>query len=51
MVLGAGLLGLFIGVAWALAADGLARISRNPAESERLQTLRRLLAFRKRARV
>jgi uncharacterized protein involved in exopolysaccharide biosynthesis len=51
MVLGAGLLGLFIGVAWALAADGLARISRNPAESERLQTLRRLLAFRRSARV
>jgi uncharacterized protein involved in exopolysaccharide biosynthesis len=51
MVLGAGVLAVFIGIAWALAAEAIARISRNPTENVRLQTLRSLLVLRKRARV
>jgi uncharacterized protein involved in exopolysaccharide biosynthesis len=50
IVLGAGFVGLLIGVSWALTAEGLARLKRIPSERARLVTLRGLLSFRKRAR-
>jgi uncharacterized protein involved in exopolysaccharide biosynthesis len=49
-VLGAAFFGVFLGVTWALAAEGLARLSRNPSERERLHTLRESLAFKRRSR-
>ena len=50
LVIGAAFLGIFIGVVWALVAEGLDRISRIPAENIRLETLRSHLRIRKRAR-
>jgi tyrosine-protein kinase Etk/Wzc len=50
LVIGAVFLGLFVGVVWALVDEAMARLSRNPAESIRLDTLRSLLRIRKRAR-
>jgi len=50
IVLGAGFVGVVIGVAWALIAEGLTRLERIPSERARLMTLRGLLSFRKRAR-
>jgi tyrosine-protein kinase Etk/Wzc len=50
IVLGAGVVGLLIGVAWVLISEGLARLERIPSERTRLLTLRGLLSFRKRAR-
>jgi uncharacterized protein involved in exopolysaccharide biosynthesis len=40
IVLGAAVLGLFLGVVWAFAREGLARLSNNPAEHERLELLK-----------
>lgn len=50
MVIGAAFLGIVIGLASALVTEGLARISRNPIERTRLETLRRLVRVRKGAR-
>lgn len=50
IVLGAGFVGLLIGVSWALTAEGLGRLKRIPSERARLLTLRSLLSFRNRAR-
>ncbi len=50
MVIGAAFLGIVIGLVSALVSEGLARISRNPMEKTRLETLRRLVRVRKSAR-
>ena len=44
MVLGAAVLGLFLGVVWAFAKEGLTRLSNNPAEHSRLETLKGLIS-------
>lgn len=44
IVAGSAVLGLGLGVFWVLAAKGLERLAGNPAEQERLETLKRLLA-------
>jgi tyrosine-protein kinase Etk/Wzc len=44
IVLGAAVLGLFFGVVWAFAKEGLARLSNNPEEHSRLETLRGLIS-------
>jgi uncharacterized protein involved in exopolysaccharide biosynthesis len=43
MVLGAAVVGVFLGVVWSLVAEAYKRLSMNPAEKERLDTLRSLL--------
>jgi uncharacterized protein involved in exopolysaccharide biosynthesis len=40
IVLGAAVLGLFLGVVWAFAREGLTRLSNNPVEHERLELLK-----------
>jgi uncharacterized protein involved in exopolysaccharide biosynthesis len=40
IVLGAAALGLFLGVVWAFAREGLTRLSNNPAEHRRLELLK-----------
>jgi uncharacterized protein involved in exopolysaccharide biosynthesis len=40
IMLGAAVLGLFLGVVWAFAREGVTRLSNNPAEHERLELLR-----------
>jgi tyrosine-protein kinase Etk/Wzc len=47
IVLGAAVLGVFVGVIWAFTAEGLERLSKNPAERSRLEELRTLFSFRK----
>jgi uncharacterized protein involved in exopolysaccharide biosynthesis len=44
IVLGAMIFGMILGVGWAFAAEGYARLSRNPVERARLDTLKGLLA-------
>ncbi len=44
IVAGAAALGLFLGVVWAFAAEGLSRLENNPAERLRLDALRMTLA-------
>jgi tyrosine-protein kinase Etk/Wzc len=44
IVLGAVVLGLFFGVAWAFAKEGLTRLSNNPEEHSRLETLKGLIS-------
>ena len=51
LAIGAVFVGIFIGVVWALVAEGVNRISRNPTESIRLETLRSLLRLRNGQRV
>jgi len=51
LVLGSVVFGLFVGMVWALVAEGLDRIGRNPVENARLQMLKNQLRFRKRARI
>jgi tyrosine-protein kinase Etk/Wzc len=46
LVLGSVFFGLLVGVVWALVAAGMHRISHNPVETERLQTLKDLMRFR-----
>jgi uncharacterized protein involved in exopolysaccharide biosynthesis len=48
IVLGAAVFGLFVGVVWAFAREGLTRLSNNPAEHSRLETLKRLISPEKR---
>jgi uncharacterized protein involved in exopolysaccharide biosynthesis len=43
IVLGAAVFGLFFGIVWAFAAESLARISKDPTERLRLETLKRLI--------
>jgi uncharacterized protein involved in exopolysaccharide biosynthesis len=50
IVIGAAFLSLFIGMGWALVREGYERISRNPVENVRLQTLKSHLRLRKSAR-
>jgi uncharacterized protein involved in exopolysaccharide biosynthesis len=40
IVLGAAVLGLFLGLAWAFAREGMLRLSNNPAEHSRLELLK-----------
>jgi uncharacterized protein involved in exopolysaccharide biosynthesis len=47
LVLGSVLFGLFAGVVWALVSAGMNRISRNPIETARLQTLKELIRLRR----
>lgn len=47
IIVGMTALGIFLGIVWALAAEGLARLSRNPLERSRLETLQQLLSFRR----
>jgi tyrosine-protein kinase Etk/Wzc len=44
IVLGAAVLGLFFGVVWAFSREGLTRLSNNPAEHSRMETLRGLVS-------
>jgi uncharacterized protein involved in exopolysaccharide biosynthesis len=48
IVLGAAVFGLFVGVAWAFAREGLTRLSNNPAEHSRLETLKQVISPEKR---
>jgi uncharacterized protein involved in exopolysaccharide biosynthesis len=43
----AAFLGMFLGVVWAFAAEGMRRIASNPAERLRLDTLQRLMSSRR----
>jgi tyrosine-protein kinase Etk/Wzc len=49
IVLGAIAFGIFLGIIWAFVAEGLVRLSNNPAERWRLETLRGLLTSGKSA--
>jgi uncharacterized protein involved in exopolysaccharide biosynthesis len=40
IVLGAAAFGIFLGVFWAFAREGMTRLSNNPAERERLELLK-----------
>jgi tyrosine-protein kinase Etk/Wzc len=44
IVLGAAVFGLFLGVVWAFGREGLTRLSNNPAEHSRLETLKQLIS-------
>jgi uncharacterized protein involved in exopolysaccharide biosynthesis len=48
IVLGAAVFGLFVGVVWAFAREGLTRLSNNPAEHSRLETLKQVISPEKR---
>jgi tyrosine-protein kinase Etk/Wzc len=50
IVLGAAVFGMLIGVGWAFAAEGYTRLSNDPAERSRLETLGTLLSRKKRER-
>jgi tyrosine-protein kinase Etk/Wzc len=47
IVLGATIFGLFLGLTWAFAAEGLTRLSNNPAEHSRLEALKELISHQK----
>ena len=49
IVLGAAVLGLFFGVAWAFSREGLTRLSNNPAERSRVEELKGLISPDKKA--
>jgi tyrosine-protein kinase Etk/Wzc len=51
IVLGAAVLGLFLGVAWTFAREGLTRLSNNPAEHQRLELLKRSISSRKKQKI
>ena len=44
IVLGAAVFGLFLGVGWAFAKEGLTRLSKNPAEHARLELLKKSIS-------
>jgi tyrosine-protein kinase Etk/Wzc len=44
IVLGAAVLGSFLGVIWAFAREGLTRLSNNPAEHDRLELLKKSIS-------
>ena len=44
LVLGAAVLGLFLGVVWAFSREGLTRLSNNPAERSRMEELKGLIS-------
>lgn len=44
IVLGAAVFGLFLGVVWAFAREGLTRLSNNPAEHARLELLKKSIS-------
>jgi len=44
IVLGAAVLGLFLGVVWAFAKEGLTRLSNNPEEQPRLELLKKIIS-------
>jgi tyrosine-protein kinase Etk/Wzc len=44
IVLGAAVLGLFLGITWAFVREGLTRLSNNPAEHVRLELLKNLIS-------
>lgn len=44
IVLGAAIFGLFLGVVWAFAREGLTRLSNNPAEHARLELLKKSIS-------
>jgi tyrosine-protein kinase Etk/Wzc len=44
IVLGAAVLGLFLGVVWAFTREGLKRLSNNPAEQSRLELLKKSIS-------
>jgi uncharacterized protein involved in exopolysaccharide biosynthesis len=44
IVLGAAVLGLFLGVVWAFSREGVRRLSKNPAEQGRLELLRKSIS-------
>jgi uncharacterized protein involved in exopolysaccharide biosynthesis len=43
IVLGASVFGVLIGIAWTLSTEGLMRLSNNPAEHARIETLKQLI--------
>ena len=47
IVLGCGAFGLFLGIIWAFAGEGLARLAENPAERSRVETLKQLMSSEK----
>jgi len=47
IVLGATAFGLFVGVVWVFAAEGLRRLSNNPAEHSQMETLKRIISHEK----
>jgi tyrosine-protein kinase Etk/Wzc len=49
IVLGSAVLGLFFGIVWALSIEGLTRLSSNPAERPRLDTLKQLFSSAKKS--
>ena len=51
IVLGAAAFGLFLGVVWAFAREGLTRLSNNPAEHLRLELLRKSLSSGKKQEI
>jgi tyrosine-protein kinase Etk/Wzc len=51
IVLGAAILGLFLGVVWAFAREGLTRLSNNPAEHQRLELLKKSISSRKKQKI
>jgi len=51
IVLGAAAFGLFFGVVWAFAREGLTRLSNNPAEHLRLESLKKSLSTGKKQEV
>jgi uncharacterized protein involved in exopolysaccharide biosynthesis len=51
IVLGAAVLGLFLGVVWAFAREGLRRLSNNPAEHLRLELLKKSLSSGKKQEI
>jgi tyrosine-protein kinase Etk/Wzc len=50
IVLGAAVFGLFLGIVWAFGREGLTRLSNNPAEHSRLETLKQLISTGKKKR-
>jgi uncharacterized protein involved in exopolysaccharide biosynthesis len=51
IVLGAAILGLFLGVVWAFAREGLTRLSNNPAEHQRLELLKKSISSRNKQKI
>jgi uncharacterized protein involved in exopolysaccharide biosynthesis len=51
IVLGAAAFGIFLGVFWAFAKEGVTRLSKNPAEHERLELLKESISRRKKETV
>jgi tyrosine-protein kinase Etk/Wzc len=51
IVIAGAILGMFLSIVWAFAREGMQRLSQNPEEQSRLETLRILLSSSKKSRV